>query len=391
MARENIEDIIKKVILGEGFLNEETTEEETSDEDTLSEDTDELDEATSDKEDEEEDEDEDEDEDEEEDEDKDEEEDKPKAKKKMPAFLKGKFGKKEKVEEAASDYSSDKMYKTANGKTAKIAEPTGDSSGKNKSTIKPNASNANAKIEKPSMKSEDFSAMFDGQDLSEEFKTSASTLFEAHLNERVRQLEEEMKSQYEDLLEEHTVAVTEELVERIDDYLNYVVEEWMQENRLAVQGGLRTEITEGFISNLRGLFAESYIEVPNEKLDLFESAVDHVETLDDELQDQVEKNMELSEEIQQLQCELVFREVAEGLTDTDIEKLRRLSEDLEFETVAQFSEKINVLRENIESIGNTSEESADAEGLEESYEEADSSEVSPLVEAYVRSISKSRE
>jgi hypothetical protein len=390
MARENIEDVIKKVILGEGFLAETAQDPDpTEDEDTSEEDAsadegfevEEIDEAKCD--------DKEEDEDESEDEES-EEEDEPKGKKKMPAFLKGKFGKKGKseMEEAVSDYASEKLYKTSNGKGAAIAAPTGDASGKNKGTIKAKPSAAKAETKIPSVQ-EDIAAMLTGEDLSEEFKTSAATLFEAHLNERVHQIEEELKGQYEDLLEQHTVAVTEELVERIDDYLNYVVEEWMQENRLAVEKGLRTEITENFISNLKGLFTESYIEVPEEKLDLFESTVDQAEALDSELQGQVEKNMELAEEVEQLKCEIIFREISEGMTDTEVEKLRRLAEDLEFDTIEQFAEKIGVLCENIGSIGTVAEEASSEEGLEESYEDA--SEATPLVEAYVRSMSKSRE
>ena len=407
MANEKIEDVIKKVILGEGFLAENAEEqdtpesEDTSDEDAIAEEEvyedgeeiveEELEEAKDEESEEEEEEDEEEEEEEEDEEDS-------TGKKKMPAFLKGKFGKKkEKVEEAASDYASEKMYKTANGKKAEVPAPTGDASGKNMATIKakPSAAKAEAKYpevgqgKKKEVK-EDLAAMFSGQELSEEFKASAATLFEAHLNERVHQIEEEVKAKYEELLEQHTVAVTEELVERIDDYLNYVVEEWMQENRLAVEQGLRTEITENFISNLRGLFAESYIEVPEEKLDLFESTVEEVENLDGELQSQVEKNMELAEEVEQLKCEIVFREIAEGLADTEVEKLRRLAEDLDFDTVEQFAEKVSVLRENIETIGSpVAEEAASEESLEESYEET--SEASPLVEAYVRSMSKREE
>ena len=390
MARENIEDVIKKVILGEGFLAETAQDPDpTEDEDTSEEDAsadegfevEEIDEAKCD--------DKEEDEDESEDEES-EEEDEPKGKKKMPAFLKGKFGKKGKseMEEAVSDYASTKITHDVNKKGAKIAEPTGDASGKNKGTIKAKPSAAKAETKIPSVQ-EDIAAMLTGEDLSEEFKTSAATLFEAHLNERIHQIEEELKGQNEDLLEQHTVAVTEELVERIDDYLNYVVEEWMQENRLAVEKGLRTEITENFISNLKGLFTESYIEVPEEKLDLFESTVDQAEALDSELQGQVEKNMELAEEVEQLKCEIIFREISEGMTDTEVEKLRRLAEDLEFDTIEQFAEKIGVLCENIGSIGTVAEEASSEEGLEESYEDA--SEATPLVEAYVRSMSKSRE
>ena len=402
MANEKIEDVIKKVILGEGFLAENAEEqdipegEDTSDEEAIAEEEvyedaeeiveeEELEEAK----DEESEEEEEEDEEEEEEED----EEESKGKKKMPAFLKGKFGKKkEKMEEAASDYASTKIAHDVNKKGQKIAEPTGDASGKNKGTIKakPSAAKAETKIPevKPTVK-EDIAVLLSGQELSEDFKTSAATLFEAHLNERARQIEEEVQAKYEDLLEQHTVAVTEELVERIDEYLNYVVEEWMQENRLAVEQGLRTEITENFIGNLRSLFAESYIEVPEEKLDLFESTVEQAEALDGELQSQVEKNIELSEEVEQLKCEIVFREIAEGLTDTDSEKLRRLAEDLEFDTVEQFAEKLGVLRENIETIGTSAEESTEEESLEESYEEA--TEASPLVEAYVRSMSKREE
>jgi len=421
MARENIEDVIKKVILGEGFLAENTEDtditegEDTSDEDTLAEEEiqeEEIEEAKEESEDEES---------EDEDEEDDSEEEDSKGKKKMPAFLKGKFGKKskEKVEEGAEinaltmtdlkgkkyveksdSYSSEKLYKTANGKTANIGNAIDlDHAGKaisddkhNRATIKPKASGAKGETKIPEIKptvKEDIVALLTGQELSEDFKTSAATLFEAHLNERTRQIEEEVQAQYETLLEQHTVAVTEELVERIDEYLNYVVEEWMQENRLAVEQGLRTEITENFIGNLRGLFAESYIEVPEEKLDLFESTVEEVESLDGELQSQVEKNMELVEEVEQLKCEIVFRQISEGLTDTEVEKLRRLAEDIDFDTVEQFAEKISVLRENIENIGTVAHETATEDSLEESFEEA--SEASPLVEAVARSMSKSRQ
>ena len=232
--------------------------------------------------------------------------------------------------------------------------------------------------------------MFEGQELSEEFKTQTALLFEAHVAERVHQIEEELQTGYETLLEEHTTAVTEELVERIDEYLNYVVEEWMQENRLAVENGLRTEVTEKFISNLKDLFNESYIEVPEDKVDLFDSAVEQCDSLETELGSQVEKNMELAEENDQLRCEILFREVTEGMVDTDSEKLRRLSESIEFETVEQFAEKLSVLKENIGSIGSTENVSEETEeGIEESFEESSETSASPLMEAYMRSMTKS--
>lgn len=232
--------------------------------------------------------------------------------------------------------------------------------------------------------------MFEGQELSEEFKAQTALLFEAHVAERVHQIEEELQTGYETLLEEHTTAVTEELVERIDEYLNYVVEEWMQENRLAVENGLRTEVTEKFISNLKDLFTESYIEVPEDKVDLFDSAVEQCDSLETELGSQVEKNMELAEENDQLRCEILFREVTEGMIDTDSEKLRRLSESIEFETVEQFAEKLSVLKENIGSIGSTENVSEESEeGIEESFEDDSETSASPLMEAYLRSMTKS--
>ena len=407
MANEKIEDVIRKVVLGESFMAEdaevdgpgpgdedENTVEDGEDgegfdvveeEEILDEEA--IDEAKDEDEDEEEESEEDEDEDEEE-----EEEDEGKGKKgKMPAFLKAKF--KKKMEESASDYASEKLYKTANGKTAQIAEPTGDASGKNMATIKAKKSDAKAetKIPSVSMKKEDLDALFSGTELSEDFKNKAATIFEAHMNERFHAAEAQLQEQYETLLEEHTAAVTEELIERIDDYLAYVVEEWMQENRLAVESGLRTEIAEEFIGNLRNLFNESYITVPEDKTDLFDEALNENTTLNAELSEQVNKNMALSEEIEQLQCEIVFREIAEGLTDTEVEKLRRLAEDVEFETVDQFAEKLGVLRENIETIGSVTEGSSPAaEEISESVEDA-SEELSPLMEAYLRSMSKSQE
>ena len=414
MANENIEDVIKKVILGEGFLaeNPEPTEEPTEateaeeevvEEEIVEEEYEgELEEA---KHDEDESEDE-ESEDEAEEEDADE-EDKP-----MKKFSFKKKGMKEGAEinaltmtdlkgkkyiEKEDAYSSPSLYKAANGKTANIGNAIDlDHKGAaisddqyNRNTIKAKKSNANGKVEKPSMK-ESIETLFAGKELSEEFKSEAETLFEAHLAARVGEIEEELQAKYETLLEEHTLAVTEEMVERIDEYLNYVVEEWMQENRLAVDNGLRTEITEGFIERLKGVFAESYIEIPEEKLDLFESTVEDYESLKSELDGQVAKNMEINEECEQLRCELLFREMAEGLTDTETQKLRDLAESVEFESVEQFADKLAVLRENIENIGSTATESAEEETLEESYEEG-SEDASPLMEAYLKSMSKSKD
>ena len=444
MANEKIEDVIKKVILGEGFLveNPDPTEEPTEateaeeegyEQEVVEEEVEDLDEAK----------DEDEEEDSEDEEDEDEEEDEKPSKKSMKEEAEGideesvagernadqwaasqdkkrlaalRAKKRKMQEEAEIDamsmtdlkgkkyiekddaFSSPSLYKTANGKTANIGNAIDlNNKGKaisddkyNRGTITPKKSNANGKVEKISAK-ESIETLFAGKELSEDFKTEAATLFEAHLAARTNEIEEEIQAKYETLLEEHTLAVTEEMVERIDEYLNYVVEEWMQENRLAVSNGLRTEIAEGFIEKLRGVFAESYIEIPEEKLDLFESTVEDYENLKGELDEQVAKNMEINEECEQLRCELLFREMAEGLTDTETQKLRELAESVEFDSVEQFAEKLAVLRENIEKLGTVteSETATEEESLEESYEEG--SEASPLMEAYLKSMSKSKD
>ncbi len=395
MSREKIEDIIKKVVLGESFAAGPDEDEVVEDDDT----SDDLEDDTSDEENIEEAKCSDDDEDEDEDEDEEEE-----PSNKLSSFLKKKKAMREAAELAEEDVHdvNGKGTFDVNKKGAKFARPTGDSSAKNKATIAAKASAAKATTEEveadeslASLKKEGtelvgVESLFEGQELSEEFKTQTALLFEAHVAERVHQIEEELQTGYETLLEEHTTAVTEELVERIDEYLNYVVEEWMQENRLAVENGLRTEVTEKFISNLKDLFTESYIEVPEDKVDLFDSAVEQCDSLETELGSQVEKNMELAEENDQLRCEILFREVAEGMIDTDSEKLRRLSESIEFETVEQFAEKLSVLKENIGSIGSTENVSeASEEGIEESFEDASETSVSPLMEAYMRSMTKS--
>lgn len=405
MSREKIEDVIRKVILGESFdqeVVEEVNDEVEADEDLeddvvedvedLEEEIEELEEVASacddgDQEDAAEDEDED------------------KKGKKLPAFLKKFMGKKKaKAEDSEEDKEEDKKetkketnmkneaaeaingkQMTTNGKTVLIAEPTGASAEKNRATIKAKKSAAKATTEEV----QGIETLLAGQNLSEEFVTKATTLFEAHVSSRVSAITEELQADYEALLEEHTESVTEELVERIDQYLNYVVEEWMQENRLAVDSGLRTEVTEQFIGNLRELFAESYIEVPEERLDLLEEAVESCSSLETELDEQIQDTLHLAEQNEQLHCEILLRDISEGLTDTDSEKLRALAEDIEFETVEQFAEKLTTIKENIGSIGNKPiQPKTSSDIVEESFNDDSEVPASPLMEAYMRSMSK---
>ena len=182
----------------------------------------------------------------------------------------------------------------------------------------------------------------DEADLSEDFKLKAETIFEAALNERKEALERE----YEDKLEESVNILRESLASKIDDYLSYVVEEWYTENKVALETGLRAEIAENFIEGLKGLFEDNYIDVPQDKCDLVSEANSKVDELTAQLNEQIEKNVELRNKVNDSATQMIFEEVSESLTDTEVDKLRSLSEGLEYETQEQYKEKLAILKEN---------------------------------------------
>jgi hypothetical protein len=190
---------------------------------------------------------------------------------------------------------------------------------------------------------EHMDALFsDETDLSEDFRTKAETIFEAALNER----KEELEQSYEVKLEESVNILRESLADKIDDYLSYVVEEWYTENKVALEQGLRSEIAENFIEGLKGLFEDNYIDVPQDKCNLIEESNDKVEELTKQLNDQIEKNVALRNEVNDSGCQIIFEEVTDSLTDTEVDKLRSLSEGLEYETQEQYKEKLEILKEN---------------------------------------------
>ena len=197
--------------------------------------------------------------------------------------------------------------------------------------------------EKKKKMKEHMTALFaDESDLSEDFKLKAETIFEAALNERKEALERE----YEDKLEESVNILRESLASKIDDYLSYVVEEWYTENKVALETGLRAEIAENFIEGLKGLFEDNYIDVPQDKCDLVSEANSKVDELTAQLNEQIEKNVELRNKVNDSATQIIFEEVSESLTDTEVDKLRSLSEGLEYETQEQYKEKLAILKEN---------------------------------------------
>lgn len=243
---------------------------------------------------------------------------------------------------------------------------------------------------------EDLDALFNGEELSEDFKEKASVIFESALNYRVSQIREELEEQFQTELEESKDEFRSELTEKLDDYLSYVVEEWMKENKLAVERGIRGDIAESFMKGLKTLFEDHYITVPDDKYDLLEGLYERIEGLEGKLNEQIERNTELRKESLVSRCINIFTEVAEGLTETDEEKLRSLAEGLEFENEDQFRDKLTVLRENYFGASESTNELASeilSEGYTEITEEDDaptrSVNLSEQMKAYSQMLSRS--
>jgi len=183
-------------------------------------------------------------------------------------------------------------------------------------------------------------------DLSEEFKEKAATIFETAVKTRLAEKEKEIQAKSEKEVEEKVSAVKEELVEKVDSYLNYVVEEWIKDNQLAIDRGIKSEISEDFISGLKTLFKEHYIDVPEEKYDVLEAMAKEKEELEKKLNEEMAKNVELSKSNSTFSKEKIFSEAADGLADTETEKLKELAENIEFKDEQDFSKKLDVIKES---------------------------------------------
>ncbi len=194
---------------------------------------------------------------------------------------------------------------------------------------------------------QDVAALFsDDTSISDEFKAKASTLYETRVNDRVAQIQEEIDSQYAAAFDDAVQKIRTELTEKVDDYLNYVVEQWMTDNQIAVESGLRAEMTEEFIVGLRDLFKEHYIDVPEEKVDLVDELATKVEELESQLNEEMEKGMTFAKALVEAKKNEITVDVCEGLTKTQYEKIKTLAESVEFSTEEEFVEKVKVIREN---------------------------------------------
>lgn len=251
--------------------------------------------------------------------------------------------------------------------------------------------------DKKAMK-EDLDALFHGENLSEDFMNKAATIFEAAVTARVNSLEEKIQEQYAEILEQVTEELKEELTTKVDDYLNYVVEEWVKENELAVESGLRSELTEDFIAGLRNLFVEHYIDIPEEKVDVVEEMTSKVVELEGKLNEQISSAVEMRKLIIEYAKREAFHDICEGLTSTQVEKMKSLSEGVEFSTVEDYTQSLLTLRENYfptKSPAKSNNERLDemTDVVEEtqrtSLEEAKANKIAdPIMEAYVKSISR---
>jgi hypothetical protein len=189
-------------------------------------------------------------------------------------------------------------------------------------------------------------ALFHGEDLSEEFKAKALTIFEAAVKQKVEEEIAVMEQAFAETLEEEINSIQEELSSNVDDYLNYVVEQWVAENEIAIESGLRTELTEDFISGLRQLFAENYIDIPDDKVSVVEALGDKVEELESKLNEEIERNVALNKMLSESKKVEVINDLTEGLTSTQAEKLKSLSEGIEFTDADEFAQKVMTIREN---------------------------------------------
>lgn len=193
---------------------------------------------------------------------------------------------------------------------------------------------------------EDLAALFGGEELSEEFQEKARTIFEAAVNSKVNEIQEAMTEEYEKTLTEHLEGVKSELIERTDAYLEYVSDEWLKENAIEVEHGLKTEMTESFLQGMKGLFEDHYVSIPDDKYDVLESMVNKLDDMEGKLNEQIEKNISLNKRLGESTADGIFSEVSEGLAETQKEKLHSLAEGIEFEGEDAYREKIVTLRES---------------------------------------------
>ena len=234
----------------------------------------------------------------------------------------------------------------------------------------------------------DVDALVKDEDLSEEFKSKAATIFEAAVNSKVKEAKKKMMAGYEEKLKEESEKAKGELVEKVDSYLAYVVEEWMKENELALERGIKGEIAEDFISGLKKLFEEHYINVPDEKYDVLEDQASKIDSLQTKLDEEINKNVELSKANSQATKAQIVAEMGEDLAETSKEKFNKLAEEVEYKNEEDFKAKVATIKESY--FGAKKEASSDIDDVAvgESTENVD---LSKSMAAYTAAITKTKD
>jgi len=273
------------------------------------------------------------------------------------------------------------------GEDLTSAKPDGDSVaiGKKKKKIKVQVPEINVK--------EDIDALVQGEELSEEFKQKAATIFEAAVHQKVMEVAstkiEELEAEYQNNLQEEIVVFREELTDKVDGYLNYVIEEWMKNNELALESSLKSEITEEFITGLKNLFTEHYIEVPDEKIDIVESLFDKVEELEGKFNSQLSENIKVKEELNEYRKNKILEEVCDDLADTQSEKMKELVEGVSYEEDADdFESKVKTIRESYFPNQQKQDENVEQESVMTNDPEETPVKVSNIMEAYSKAIAR---
>ena len=228
---------------------------------------------------------------------------------------------------------------------------------------------------------EDVNALLGGEDLSEEFKEKARVIFEAALTSKIKEVQESLEVQYAERLEEERESLKETLTERVDAYLEYVCQEWMSENELAIEHGLKTEMTESFLTGMKGLFEEHYVTIPEDKYDVVENMVDKLDEMESKLNEQIEKNIAITKSLSEATGGNILSDVSEGLSTTQKEKLASLAEGVEFESEESYKEKLTTLKE---SYFKAAPKRSESEVLNE---EAATPDVSGNMAAYMQALS----
>ena len=234
---------------------------------------------------------------------------------------------------------------------------------------------------------EDINALIAGEELSEEFQAKAKTIFETAIKSKIANLKTELQEQYEKSLVEEVSIVKKELTERVDAYLEYAADEWMSENQLAVEAGLKTEMTDSFLTGMKSLFEDHYVSIPEEKYDVLNSMVEKLDEMEDKLNEQVQKNVALNKRLAESSADVIFAEVAEGLALSQKEKFASLAETVEFESEENYREKLGTLRKSY-FPENANVQRTESETISEGTETGRQVQSSTMMESYLHSLAK---